>query len=184
MLSGRLLMTKWIKHVTAQIGSVHQIWLKCENSSLKKPFFQPIINFPHKVFWTWFMALKRLIKVHKSSRHRVMLSERIVTNRTRTKTVGALLSHITINTPHNQVLGISTTRPRMFLAYLSAPHHHAASYQTSLLRTTYTHSTPDPYLVEEKCPYLFNTKIFIYLEINEIKSTPLIHCLLQPYVCL
>ena len=62
--------------------------------------------------------------------------------------------------PHKQHIpqpnpGISNTQPRLLIAYQPTSHHCTANKQTNNLRTTYTHSPPDHYLVEKESLYLF-----------------------------
>ena len=50
---------------------------------------------------------------------------------------------------------ISNTRLRLLIAYQLTSHYRAMSKQTSHLKTTYTLSPPDPYMVEEESLYFF-----------------------------
>ena len=89
-----------------------------------------------------------------------LLSERIVTCHILDKTKERWCP---TNPPHNQVTGISTTRLRSFIVYWPTPHHWTASKQVSQLWTTYTHSPPDPYLVEEESLHLLlSTDFFLF----------------------
>ena len=55
MLSERWPITKWIKHIAAQVASVHSSgWNVKINSQIKKIFFQPIKNLAPKTFWSRF----------------------------------------------------------------------------------------------------------------------------------
>ena len=99
------------------------------------------------------------------------------------KTSDVLPTNISINTPHNQVLGISNTRPRSFITYQPTSHHRAPGNQASQPKTTCPNSPPDLYLVEEENFYLFLSTDFYLFKINEIKSHFLIRCLLQPDAC-
>ena len=55
-----------------------------------------------------------------------------VTFRLRSKTADALPTHITINTPDNQVPCISVTRPNSLIAYRPTPHYRAKPAKNKL----------------------------------------------------
>ena len=138
------------------------IRLKCRNKFTikKKSFCPPTINFLAKFLGSKsipIMAIKRSTKVHKSRRHRGLGAERIVTPHISNKIKNCWrhtnphhYQHIT-----HQILGISSIRPRSFIAYRHSPHHYAPRNQASHLRTTYSYSFPYPYLVEKESLYLF-----------------------------
>ena len=68
LLSEWWLRTKWIKHVTIQVGSKKPSNINVKiNSQLKKFFPQPIMNFPSKVFWSRFDPKHSYKMVHKRS---------------------------------------------------------------------------------------------------------------------
>ena len=53
MLSEQWLIKKWIKYFTVQVGSATpSSWNGKITSQLKESFFQPIMNFSPKVFWS------------------------------------------------------------------------------------------------------------------------------------
>ena len=81
------------------------IWLKCKNEfTIKKSFLQPIMNFPPKVFQSWFNPRHGYKTVNKSSQKSVNSGDceqrepSRVTFWTRSKTADALPIHITFNT--------------------------------------------------------------------------------------
>ena len=130
------------------------IQLKCKSKfTIKKVLFSTNHKFPPpQDFWSWFNLKHGYKTVNKSSQktfdplNRYQRESSCVT--VRTNTADTLPIHITTNTSYTQVPGISTT---------SLPTHDTPpdpSKHTSHRRTTYTHSPPDPYLVEERL-YLF-----------------------------
>ena len=134
-----------------QVGSAHPSdWNVKINLQLKSSFFQPIMNFPHKVFRGRFDPIRRYKTVNKSS-----------TSETSSRD-NRHMSHFRqgqrLLTPYqssSQTIKsrISNTRPRPLIAYQSTSHHRAADKQTNHLRTIYTLSLPD--LAEQESLYLF-----------------------------
>ena len=109
------------------------IRLKYKNKFIiLKVLFQPIMKFAPKYFGTDSMpqmAIKRPRAVHTGDCYQ-RESSRVIF-RARSKTADTLLTHTTINTPHNQVSDFSTLRLRLLIAYRPTSHRHAARKQAS-----------------------------------------------------
>ena len=161
------------------------IRLECKiNSQFKKSFFQQIMNFAPKVFRSWFDPKDsyKTISKRRLTAETERIIKRYISDRIKDRWRPTNPHHN--QQPYNQVPGISITWSRSFIAYRPTSYQCVASKQTSHLKTTYTHSRPDPYLVEEESLYLFLSTDFYSFKINEIKSDPLVRWLFQPYACL
>ena len=138
MLSERWLITKWIKHITVQVGSVHPSG--CKNKFTIKKFLS---SRNHKlmsnVFWSWFNPKYGYKMVHKRSQSRVNTGDCYqrklsrITFQTRSKTADTLLNHTTIVTLHKTKSPVFRSRP--LIAYQTMPHHHATQNQATQPRT-------------------------------------------------
>ena len=84
---------------------------------------------------------------------------------------------------HIQVPGISTTRSRPLIACQPTPHHHVAHNQANQPRTNLHPLTFRPLSGGRREPVAFLIYQLLF-KIDEIKSNPLVCCLLQPHVCL
>ena len=175
--------------------------------TIKKVLFQPIMNFPPKVFQSWFDPKS----VYKTINKKLKKCQS-APGTFRERENGHILHFrqdqrlLTPDQSTSQTIKhcISNTRPRRLITYLPTSHYHSATnkwtkYQRtiytqtppdsnlveeeSLLKMTYTHSHPDLYLTEEESLYSFSILTFIYSKINEIKSISLVLCLWQPYTC-
>ena len=107
-MSGRRLVTKWMKTRCCVGRLCADIRLKCKNKfTIKKVLSLPIINFrPFGADSISNMAIRRSTKDHKGSWHWGLLSERIVTRHTSDKFKDRWWF---INPHHNQ----RTTQPSL-----------------------------------------------------------------------
>ena len=125
MLSERWLWPKWIKHVAARVGSVHLSgWNVKINLQLKGSFFQPIINFSHKVFRSRLNSKRGC----KNGQQKFQKASRFQRFRTKNRHASHLGWYQTQLTPYQSTSQsikprISNTRPRTLIAQQLTSYH-------------------------------------------------------------